>query len=100
MQDDLRFEPDPRVVARRIADEIILVPVTSSASQLGHVFRANPVGAFIWNAIEHNRTLGQIRADLVERFEVDPEQARRDLEEFVQDLIDAGAVQAVGSGVE
>jgi hypothetical protein len=60
LQDDLRFRKTSQVVSRRISDELILVPVSSSASQLSHIFRANPVGAFIFSRIEADQSVGQI----------------------------------------
>jgi hypothetical protein len=53
---------------------------------------ANEVGSFVWDRIDGRRTLGDIVQALVEEYEVDPEEARRDVLEFAEDLRAQGMV--------
>jgi len=49
-------------------------------------FCAGGAGEFIWGLLDGSRTLDQIREAVAAEFEVAPEQAARDLEEFIAEL--------------
>ncbi len=88
------------VVAREIADEVILVPVRGKLAQLQHIFVLNPVGAFIWEQIDGQRDLQTIHHNLIEDFEVPSEDAETDLFEYVNNLRDAELIHEPGLAVE
>ncbi len=88
------------VVAREIAEEVILVPVRGKLAQLQHIFVLNPVGAFIWEQIDGRRDLETIHRHLVEDFEVPSKDAEEDLFEYVANLRDAELILEQDSAVE
>jgi hypothetical protein len=90
-----RFAKDSSIVSRKIADEVILVPVRQNVADLESIFTLNEVAARIWELLDGRITLAKIRDLLVEEFEVTPEQAETDLLEFLQLLEKAGAVKKV-----
>lgn len=81
--------PSPRVVSRLIDDQAILLD--SSQDRLE---RLNPVGSFIWGLLKAcTHSEDAIHAALVAEFEVDPDEARRDLSAFLEDLKAHGMIQ-------
>lgn len=74
------------VVRRQIADEIILVPVRKSAEELDSIYSINPLAAQIWDLLDGQKTLGEIRELLLQQYDVTPEELDRDLAEFVEQL--------------
>ena len=87
------FARDERVVARRIAGEILLVPVEGELANLQRVFALDGVGQFIWEKIDGARSIGAL-CDAVEReFEVGSEEAKRDCLAFVSELAKAKLVR-------
>ncbi|MEM7583366.1 MAG: PqqD family protein [Acidobacteriota bacterium] len=88
------------VVAREIANEVILVPVRGRLAQLQHIFVLNPVAAFIWERLDGRRDLATIHRQLVEDFEVEAEDAKADLCEYVEGLRDAELIQEREASVE
>jgi len=90
-----RFAKDPSIVSRKIADEIILVPVRQKAADLESIYTMNDVAARIWELIDGERRVAEIRDAVVEEFEVEPDKAEVDLVEFLQLLEKAGVVKAV-----
>ena len=81
------------MVARKIAGETFLVPVKGELAQLHRLFALNAVGAFIWEQIDGRRDLDVIHSGLLEEFEVSAEQARQDLGEYVERLLEAGLIE-------
>ncbi len=90
----LTFVKNESVVRREIAGETILVPIKGTLASLQQIFVLNPVAAFIWERLDGRTELGAIFAGIVERFEVAPEEARADLEEFLAALEKAGLITA------
>ena len=86
---------NPDFVFRRIADEMILVPVRSTGKAIGSVYTLNEVGAAIWSLLEGSPTLEEIRDAMVAQFEVAPEAAEADAREFLERLVSVGAVLPV-----
>lgn len=88
------YRQSPSVVTREIAGEVLLVPVRGELAQLQRLFSLNGVGAFIWRQLDGKRDLEAIHHDVVERFDVSEDEARRDLVEYVDCLRDASLVVA------
>jgi hypothetical protein len=52
----------------------------------------NEAGSLVWDRIDGKRTLGEIVQTVIDEFDVDPEQARNDVLEFVASLREHGMV--------
>lgn len=70
------------VVSRKIKDEYILVPLSSNIADMDSLYRLNTTGAFIWDAIDGNRSVSDIAAMLAEEFDVEIEKAESDVIDF------------------
>jgi hypothetical protein len=90
-----RYQKDPSIVARKISDEIILVPISHNIGDLACIYNLNEVGGRIWELVDGGVTVGQIRDKIVEEYEVTPEEAETDIIEFLNQLEQAGAVSEV-----
>jgi hypothetical protein len=86
---------DESIVARRIGDEFILVPIHQKAGEVDSIYTLNEVGALVWDLLDGQTPLGQIRDAIVEEFEVGREEAEADLLAFVGQLQSVGAVVEV-----
>lgn len=90
-----RFAKDPSIVSRKIADEFILVPIKQKAGDVDSIYTMNEVGGRIWELIDGNKNLKEIRDTIVEEFEVSPKVAEADLMEFLQQVEQIGAVKVI-----
>ncbi len=82
------------VVARRIAGETLLVPVTRRAQDMG-LFTLNEVGTFVWERLDGTRPVGALVPEIAAAFEVDTQRAREDLLAFVSLLAETGCAGEV-----
>jgi hypothetical protein len=73
--------PSQNFAVREIDDETVFL-----AESGDEVLSLNAVGSFVWQQIDGASTLQDIVARICEEYEVDVEQARGDLEEFVRQL--------------
>jgi hypothetical protein len=87
------YGPRESIVVRRIAGEHLLVPIRGHVSQMKAIFALTGAGGRIWELLDGERALGDVRDALVERFEVGAEQAWAELCEFVEHLEESGLVE-------
>jgi hypothetical protein len=82
------------VIHRRVGAEGVLVPVTREAGDLEYVFSLNPVGAFVWDRLETPATLDALAEAVAASFDVAADEARNDVAAFLDQLDEAGLLQA------
>ncbi len=82
------------VIARRIAGEMILVPARCRASEMA-LFTLNEVATFVWEHLDGRTPRGELVGQVVERFDVEPQRAARDLGVFLGELTAAGCAREV-----
>jgi len=59
------------------------------------VTKLNEVGGFIWERLKQGSTLEMLVRGLTGEYDIEPEQARADIEAFVDRLIGCGLVEHV-----
>jgi antirestriction protein len=92
------FKKNPNFVARKIEDEIILVPITKDAADFEAIFNLrDAVAVRIWELMDGKRSVDSIKEKLVNEFTVTPEKLEKDLKEFMGDLKKVGAIEESSS---
>ena len=89
------YTKNPDIIFRKIADEVILVPIRQKVADLNCIYTLNEVGAHIWELIDGKRNGRQIRAMVTEEFEISAREAEKDLAEFLAGLIAFGGIKEV-----
>lgn len=80
------YQKDSNMVARKIAGELILVPIRQEAGDLVCFYSLNPVAARIWGLLDGKRPVADIAISIVEEYEVDLEKAAKDTLRFINRL--------------
>lgn len=91
-----RYQRNDDFVFRRIDDEAILVPIVDNVGDMGAIYTLNDVAALIWELLDGQKTLDDIRNNIVAEFEVSRQDARLDLCAFISQMATLGAVVAAG----
>jgi len=81
LRDDEKLRAAPDVLSRTLDGEAVLLDLQS-----GTYFGLNEVGTQIWERVAAGATVAEIRAHVLEKFEVDAATVDRDLEELVAEL--------------
>ena len=87
-----KYKRNENFVYRKIQDETILVPIKDNVGDMGSIYNLNEVAAFVWEQLDGEKTLLDVRNMIVEEFEVSPEQAQADLCDFVSQLKEVNAM--------
>jgi Coenzyme PQQ synthesis protein D (PqqD) len=89
-----RFEPLTEEVAAKVIDgEAILINLAT-----GVYYSMDKAGALIWEMISEKRSLQQIVAELVARYQVSSDQAVADLHRLGEELLQENLVKMVEAG--
>lgn len=83
-------------ILREIAGEYILVPVGSAAVQFNGLITLNETARTIFLALAEERTVEELTDAVTAEYEVDPATARADVEEFLRQLREVGALVEEG----
>ena len=83
---DKVYKKSDSIVFRKIADEFILVPIRQNVGDLESISTLNEVAARIWELIDGKMKVREIKDKIIEEFEVTPQQAEKDLIEYLQQL--------------
>jgi hypothetical protein len=89
---DKVYKKSNSIVFRKIADEFILVPIRQNVGDLGSISTLNEVAARIWELIDGKMKVREIKDKIVEEFEVTPQQAEKDLIEYLHQLKEIEAI--------
>lgn len=90
-----RFKKETSIVAREIAHEFILVPIRRKTSDIDGFYTLNEVGARVWQLIDGQKTVQEIRDALLLEYEVGTAEAEKDIEELIRRLELVGAVREI-----
>lgn len=86
------YQQSPDVVARKIVDEMILVPIRRKVADVESIYTLNEVGARTWELIDGQRRVEEIRDVIVAEFEVSQQAAEADLLALLQQFSEIGAI--------
>ena len=92
---DYCYQKDPDMVSREIAGEVILVPIRRNVGDLESVYTLNETAARAWTLFDGSHTVNQIQDKIVSEYEVNADEAERDLIELIQQLEEIGAIARV-----
>lgn len=73
-------------VLREVAGEHIVIPVVGLENQFKGIMTLNETAVFIWKQIEKEKEKEEIVAALLEEYDVEKEQAVRNVDNFCEQL--------------
>jgi hypothetical protein len=80
------------VVSRKIAGELFLVPVKGKMADMENIFALTAVAEYIWDRLDGRKSLNEILTNVIDRFDVEHQQAESDIREFIMELVGAGLI--------
>ena len=83
---------NPDFLLREVADTLVVVPVGQASINFPGMITLNATGAFLWELLGTEQTVDSLVEKMVDRYEVEAEKARQDVEAFVAKLMPTGAI--------
>mgnify|MGYP000939954654 CR=1 FL=1 len=95
---DAAYRKKHEIVGRDIAGERLLVPVSGRIAELKRIFALSTVAGFIWDRIDGRMSLKDIHGEILDRFGVEPDEAGKDLDEFINQLLQLDLIERIEIG--
>jgi hypothetical protein len=87
------FVRSQAVVSRRVAGETLVVPVRGKVGDLASIYSFNATGSLIWQSLESPKGFAELVSTVEQEYAVEHDQARRDVKQFLHDMLSADLVQ-------
>ena len=88
------------IVARDVAGELILVPIDARSSDVvskaADLYVLNESARLLWNALQAPQSVPHLARILMSEFAIDDATAKQDVEAFLSDMLQIGAVVRAG----
>ncbi len=81
------FKKKEDFISRTIAGEVILVPLRGTLTDMQKIFSLNPVAGFIWERLDGQKSLAELRDEILATFDVEAGEAISDIQEFIALLL-------------
>lgn len=76
-----------------VAGNHVIVPVGNAAKNYRGFIRVNEMGVVLWNLLEKDITRDEVITTILREYDVTEEQVGKDVEFFLQKLVQAGAIE-------
>ncbi len=90
-----RFVRNHEVVSRQIEGELVIVPIRRGVGDLNSLYTLNPVGSVLWELMSEGCTVVEMVRRVCDEFEVSAAQARQDIENFLDSLLDEKLIESI-----
>jgi len=87
------YKKNQDIVTRKITGELFIVPVRGKLADMQRIFTLNPVAEYIWNSLDGETSIEDIRKGVLSAYEVQEEQADADIRDFIAELLDADLIR-------
>ncbi len=78
---------------REVAGSHIVVPVGKAELDFNGMMTLNPVGAFVWTALETESTEAEVVQKVLDAYEIDETTAARDVHTYIEKLRGVGLIE-------
>lgn len=72
-----------KFVARKVGNELVVVPLSGNVAQMNELFTLNETGMFIWENVTKESSNNSLAKQMVEIYDIDEATALRDIELFL-----------------
>lgn len=81
------YKPSDDVVAREVEGEFILIPIAKGIGDMeDELYSLNESGKAIWDKLDGQKSLSQIKKELTHEYEVAEHEVEEDVLNFVKEL--------------
>ena len=81
-------------VLREVAGNTIVIPVGDAAINFNGMINLNETGAFLWKLLENDVEPIFLLQELMKEYDVEEEQAKKDITDVINKLYNAGVLDA------
>ena len=80
------FKLKSRFVARKVGNEVVVVPLVNNVAQMERLYTLNETAGFLWENLNETATVESLKTALLENFDVEDSVAEQDIQNFLENL--------------
>ena len=77
-------------ILKKVCDEAMIIPLVDGGMDMSKVFNINEIGVIIYEGLENNKTIEQIKNDIISEYDIDEETVLNDINDFIAELKQKG----------
>ena len=86
-------------VLREIAGDYIIIPTGKTVLDFNGLITLNEVGVSLWKMLQNEVTFDELLQGILDEYDVEPAAAREDIQEFLDQLVNRGIIEAEEIGL-
>lgn len=86
-------------VLREIAGDYIIIPTGKTVFDFNGLITLNEVGVSLWKMLQNEVTFDDLLQGVLDEYDVEPAVAREDIQEFLDQLVNRGIMEAEETGL-
>ena len=86
-------------VLREIAGDYIIIPTGKTVLDFNGLITLNEVGVSLWKMLQNEVTFDDLLQGVLDEYDVEPAVAREDIQEFLDQLVNRGIIEAEETGL-
>ena len=86
-------------VLREIAGDYIIIPTGKTVLDFNGLITLNEVGVSLWKMLQNEVTFDDLLQGILDEYDVEPAVAREDIQEFLDQLVNRGIIEAEEIGL-
>ena len=86
-------------VLREIAGDYIIIPTGKTVFDFNGLITLNEVGVSLWKMLQNEVTFDDLLQGVLDEYDVEPAVAREDIQEFLDQLVNRGSIEAEAIGL-
>ena len=86
-------------VLREIAGDYIIIPTGKTVFDFNGLITLNEVGVSLWKMLQNEVTFDDLLQGILDEYDVEPAVAREDIQEFLDQLVNRGIMEAEETGL-
>ena len=86
-------------ILREIAGDYIIIPTGKTVLDFNGLITLNEVGVSLWKMLQNEVTFDDLLQGVLDEYDVEPAVAREDIQEFLDQLVNRGIMEAEETGL-
>ena len=86
-------------ILREIAGDYIIIPTGKTVLDFNGLITLNEVGVSLWKMLQNEVTFDDLLQGVLDEYDVEPAVAREDIQEFLDQLVNRGIIEAEETGL-
>ena len=86
-------------ILREIAGDYIIIPTGKTVLDFNGLITLNEVGVSLWKMLQNEVTFDELVQGVLDEYDVEPAVAREDIQEFLDQLVNRGIIEAEETGL-